>query len=457
MAQPPDPSKVTPHPAYEAPDIERPSSASPAEDDLHKQAAGRTAHDPYAAFRYPGFATYMFGWVLSVIGQQLQSAAISYEIYNRTGRTLSLAWIALVQALPVIVLALPAGQLADLLDRRRILIVTQCVACLASLGLTLLSAQQGAIPLIYLVLLIGSTASALGWPARSALLPQIVPEASFSNAITWNSSMFQVAAVIGQAITGFVILKHAWPAYLIDSLCAAGFAVSLMSLKFQFPAPKREPATLQSVAAGVKFVWATKIVLATITLDLFAVLLGGATYLMPVFARDVLHVGAIGYGGLRAAPAVGAFCMGMLIAHLPPMRRAGVTMLWAVTGFGVATILFGLSGHYWLSLAMLFLVGAFDNISVVVRHTLVQVLTPENMRGRVSAVNNVFVGASNELGGFESSVTAFLFGPIISVVGGGIGTILVVLAVAGIWPQVKAFGSLHDAHAEEPTPEPTIA
>jgi len=183
------------------------------------------------------------------------------------------------------------------------------------------------------------------------------------------------------------------------------------------------------------------------------VLLGGATYLLPIFARDVLHVGAVGFGWLRAAPAIGAFVMALFVAHLPPMKHAGRNLLLAVTGFGLATIVFGLSTSFLLSMAMLFLTGAFDNISVVVRHTLVQVLTPDSMRGRVSAVNNVFIGASNELGGFESGQTAQWFGPFWSVVGGGIGTILVVILVAAIWPQVRRFGSLADAKPiEEPEP-----
>jgi MFS family permease len=192
-------------------------------------------------------------------------------------------------------------------------------------------------------------------------------------------------------------------------------------------------------------VWRTKIILATITLDLFAVLLGGAVVLLPLVATDILHVGSVGYGWLRAAPAVGAFLMAISVAHLRPMKHAGRGMLWAVAGFGAATIVFGLSRNYWLSLAMLFLTGAFDNISVLVRHTLVQVLTPDNMRGRVSAVNNVFIGSSNHLGDFESGVTAWMFGVVGSIVLGGIGTILVVIAAALAWPEVRAFGSLKDA------------
>ncbi|HZZ44106.1 MAG TPA: MFS transporter, partial [Tepidisphaeraceae bacterium] len=212
-----------------------------------------------------------------------------------------------------------------------------------------------------------------------------------------------------------------------------------------------EPSTLkrilnfESLIAGIHFVFARPLLLATMTMDLFAVLLGGAVYLLPVFARDILHVGSFGYGLMRSAPAVGAFTMAMIVAHMPPMKKAGRNLLLSVIGFGAATIVFGLSRNFYLSLAMLALTGAFDNISVVVRHTLVQLLTPDEMRGRVSAVNQVFIGSSNELGGFESGTTAAWLGTVPSVVLGGIGTILVVLTIAWKWPQVRSFGSLHDA------------
>jgi hypothetical protein len=205
---------------------------------------------------------------------------------------------------------------------------------------------------------------------------------------------------------------------------------------------EHEEVTLRTLAAGVRFVRDTKIILATITLDLFAVLLGGATALLPMFAKDILHVGAAGFGWLRAAPPIGAVAMSFVIAHRKPMSQAGKALLMAVIGFGAATITFGLSQSFWLSLLMLLLAGAFDQISVVVRHTLVQVMTPDGLRGRVSAVNSVFIGASNELGAFESGMTAAIFGPVISVVGGGIGTIIVVLVVMVVWPEIRKFGAL---------------
>jgi MFS family permease len=302
---------------------------------------------------------------------------------------------------------------------------------------------------MYGVLFIIAITKAIGWAARSAMLPALVPPAVFANAVNWNSSAFQTSAMIGPALGGMIVRWNVPLAYIVAAVLGLVFAAMMLPLKIRYHPPKPEPATLASLAAGVRFVLDTKIILALITLDLFAVLLGGATYLLPIFATVYLHVGAVGFGWLRAGPALGAVLMGLLIAHLPPFKHAGRAMLWAVAGFGVATIVFGLSRNLWLSLAMLFLTGALDNISVLVRHTLVQVLTPDAMRGRVSAVNNIFIGASNELGGFESGVTARFFGTITSVVAGGIGTIVVVILVGLIWPQVRRFGSLTDAKADD--------
>ena len=232
-------------------------------------------------------------------------------------------------------------------------------------------------------------------------------------------------------------------------VCRILAVAAIFVLRCQSPIRSRAPVSLATLVAGIRYVWRTKLILATITLDLFAVLLGGATYLLPAIARDILHVGARGLGFLRSAEAIGAVSMAVLLAHLPPMRRAGRTLLWAVGGFGAATIIFGLSQWFWLSLAMMFLIGALDNISVVVRHTLVQMLTPDEMRGRVSAVNSVFIVASNDIGGLESGVTAWMFGLVRSVVVGGVGSILVVLAASRIWPQILSIGSLKEIGAAE--------
>jgi MFS family permease len=272
-----------------------------------------------------------------------------------------------------------------------------------------------------------------------------VPREAFANAVTWGSSNFEIGSMIGPAIAGVLIAQFGvGTVYALDALCSLAFIGFLLPIRIEQQLAQPARHAFSDLFAGLSFVWRTKVILATLTLDLFAVLLGGAIALLPIFAEQILHVGPVGLGWLRAAPAFGAMAMALTLTHLPPMRRAGVTLLWSVAGFGVATIVFGLSRSFWLSLAALALTGAFDNISVVVRHTLVQLRTPDPMRGRVSAVNNVFIGSSNELGAFESGITAALFGPVISVVGGGIGVLLVVLGVGWMWPEVRRIGALHD-------------
>jgi len=447
---------VPPTLAYEAPCPERPASGSPTEPMLEQESLPGPGHDPYAALRFRDFRVFQAGWMLAVIGSQMTSVAVAWEIFDRTGSKLALGWVAGIQAVPLVFLALPAGALADAWDRRRIIQVTTFFAALCSIGLAVVSYRPGSVPLIYLLLLLLSTAQTVGRPARWALLPQIIPGSVFSNAVTWNASVFQIASMTGPALAGVVIARslsryhNVAAAYAFDAACGLGFCTMIFALPrpaYARPAPAGDADTsvFKKLSAGVRFVWSRQIILATMTLDLFAVLLGGAVYLLPVFAKDILHVGSVGFGWLRAADAIGAFSMGMLIAHLPPMKRAGRSMLIAVAGFGLVTIVFGLSRNFWLSLAMLYLVGAFDNVSVVVRHSLVQILTPDSMRGRVSAVNNIFIGASNELGGMESGLTAAAFGPIASVVAGGIGTVLVVLAVAATWPEILRFGPLQPA------------
>jgi len=453
----------------EVPDTGRPASTGLTEWELEEQTPGGSqsaGHDPYSALRLPAYRRYAVGATLSNMGQQMQAAAIGWEVAIRSRQpALAISMVGLVGALPVILLALPAGHLADSLDRRKLTIATLLLAAICSAGLAVLSYRNAPLLPMYGVLLLSASMLAICGPARSSLLTQIVPMDLFSNAATWSSSCFQIASMAGPAIAGLIIsigtitLGHrSFPtlplAYVIDAGCGVCFAALLAGVGLRPAVRRGEPASVQTLLAGIHFVQQNKIILATITMDLFAVLLGGATYMLPLFATDVLHVGAAGFGWMRAAPAIGAFGMALVIAHLPPMKKAGRNLLLAVAGFGVATIVFGLSRSFPLSLVMLLLTGAFDNISVVVRSTLVQVLTPDSMRGRVSAVNNVFIGASNELGGFESGLAARMIGLIPSVVAGGIGTIVVVLSVAGVWPQVRKFGSLADA---KPVEEPVAA
>ncbi|MFI5273936.1 MAG: MFS transporter [Ktedonobacterales bacterium] len=402
------------------------------------------AHDAYSALRVGDFRLFLSANFLATLGEQMLAVAIGWELYVRTHSALALGLVGLVQVLPVIVLALPAGQLADRHDRRRIVLLTETVMALAALGLTALSAGRGPLPVFYLCLLVLGAALAFNNPANSSLVPQVVPEAAFRNAAAWSSSSWQLAAVIGPAlggaliaVTGYATLVYAFN--VVTCAVVIGLVAAIRSRRV-IVAP--ETASLASLGAGVAFVRRTPVILAAITLDLFAVLLGGAVTLMPIYALDILHVGATGLGLLRAATSVGAVTMALVVAHRPPFLRAGRTLLVAVAGFGIATVVFGVSRLFPLSLLMLLLMGALDNISVVIRSTLLLTRAPDEIRGRVYAVNGIFVGASNELGGFESGVAAALLGPVLAVVAGGVGTLVVVAAVALLWPEMRRLSKL---------------
>lgn len=379
----------------------------------------------------------------------MTGVAIGWELYERTNSALALGLVGLVQVLPVILLSLVAGHVADRFNRKRVVIYSRAVLVCCAIGLAVLSVQQGPIPLVYACLFLIGVSHAFGNPAASTLLPQTVPPEAFANAATWSSSSWQLASVLGPTLGGVLIaLTHsAAPIYVLDALCAVIYLVMLVLIRGREIARSTEAASLQSLLAGFRFIWNTKAIMAAITLDLFSVLFGGATALLPIYARDILQVGPGGLGWLRAAPSIGAVLMALAIVYFPPFRRAGMALLWAVAGFGVATIIFGLSTNFWLSLAMLALLGGLDNISVVVRGTLMLTRTPDEMRGRASAVNSVFISASNELGALESGIAAALLGPVLAVVTGGIGTLIVVAVVARIWPEIRQLGRLNEPTA----------
>lgn len=383
----------------------------------------------------------------------MQTVAIGWELYDRTNSALALGGVGLAQVLPMILLTLIAGDVADRRDRKLTMLLAVLLLTLCSLTLAVLSWSKGAVVLIYTCLVITGIARAFLKPASDALMWQLIPVSAFTNAATWNSSSFQLASVIGPALGGFgiALLKGATGVYVLAAIAGLMCLILTVAISKQQTIVSREPISLQALSAGAKFVWQNQLILAAITLDMFAVLLGGAIALLPIFAKDILHVGPLELGYLQAAPSIGALLMSVVLAYLPPLRKAGPALLWSVVGFGFATIIFGLSRWFWLSLLMLVLSGALDTISVVIRHTLVQIRTPDHLRGRVAAINNVFISASNELGGFESGLTAALFGPIISVVGGGIGTIVVVIAVAAIWPGIAKLGALQEYTTEKTT------
>ena len=405
-----------------------------------------TIHDPYRALRFRNFRLLFLGTFIASVGEQMVNVAIGWELYNRTGSSLALGFVGLVQIIPTLLLSLPAGYLADRFNRKRIVLITLLVIMLSSLGLTVLSFLHGPVLFIYACLLVFGIGVAFNNPASASLLPQTVPEHAYSSAATWSSSSWQLASVVGPALGGMVIAfsGSATPVYTLNAGAILIFTVliSLLRVRPREVSVVHSTTMFSSLLEGVNFMRRTQVLLAAISLDLFAVLLGGATTLLPVFAKDILHVGPAGLGWLRAAPSIGAICVAFCLAYLPPFKHAGRTLLLAVAGFGLATIVFGLSRFFWLSLLMLFLLGGFDNISVVIRSTLLLVRVPDAMRGRISAVDNIFVGASNELGGFESGLTAQLFGPTLSVVGGGVGTLIVVLLVALLSSEMRRLGRL---------------
>lgn len=406
--------------------------------------------DPYAALRIPAFRNFMGAFILSTFGSQIQTTAVGWAIYKKTGNVLDLGWIGLVLAIPMLLLSLPAGQLADLYSRKYLFLFMQICAMTCASGLMMLSWRYNNYPhfigVTYALLALSAIGGTLGRPGREALMARIVPNALFPNAVTWNSTAFELSAMLGPAIGGLIIwLSGAAAAYGVATGMFIVSVLLVLMLPDILPERKHNAAGVKELLAGLRFVFNTKLLLAAMTLDLFAVLFGGATFLLPVFASDVLHVGAFGFGWLRAAPSIGAVCMAMIVAHRPPLKNAGWALLLTVAGFGAATLVFGLSRNYALSFAMLLFTGVFDNISVYVRHSLVPLITPDHMRGRVSAVNQIFVGSSNELGGLESGLTAWAFGSAAaSVVLGGIMSILVVAAVAVGFPQVRKLKSLHD-------------
>ncbi|MEJ1930298.1 MFS transporter [Nostoc sp. NIES-2111] len=410
------------------------------------QSAEATQHDPFAALRFRDYRLFTLGRVLLSIGSQMQTVAIGWELYERTNSAMVLGGVGLAQVVPIIALTLIAGDIADRRSRKLTILLSVMLLILCSLALAVLSYTKGSVFLIYGCLVLIGIGRAFMKPASDAIMWQLIPVSAFTNAATWNSSSFQLASVAGPALggLGIAIFGSATGVYILAAIAALMCFIFMAVIKEKKVERTTEPISLKALAAGVKFIWDNQLIFAAITLDMFAVLLGGAVALLPVFAKDILQVGPVELGYLRAAPSIGAFIMAVTLAYLPPLRKAGPALLWSVVGFGVVTIIFGLSRWFWLSLIMLTLSGALDSISVVIRHTLVQIRTPDNLRGRVAAVNSVFISASNELGGFESGLAAALFGPVLSVVGGGIGTILVVIATATIWPGIAKLGSLQE-------------
>ncbi|MEI8022236.1 MAG: MFS transporter, partial [Schlesneria sp.] len=332
-------------------------------------------HDPYEAFRYVAYWQFAASYVLAIVGSQVLAATVQWDVYQKTKDPLAIGLVGLVGAIPVILLSLPAGHIADQFSRKRVLICTQIPLTLVPLTLALLHAwiHQG-VSLFTTLSLVSDNAVALTFarPTRASILPNLIPRSAYANAFAWTASLFETAALVGPAISGVLIAFGVKWSYLFAGFCLLGCLGITLFFPNDTPKPpeKREPGW-RAFSAGLRFVFGTPLLVAAMTLDLLAVLLGGATYLMPVFA-DHLGVGSIGYGLMRAAPALGAFVMAVVLAHRSHMSHAGRTLLWSVATFGAATIVFGLSQNFWLSLTMLALIGASDEISVVIRQTMVQ-------------------------------------------------------------------------------------
>jgi MFS family permease len=397
------------------------------------------------AFQYPNFRYYMTARLLATIASEMQAVAVGWQIYALTHRALDLGLVGLAQFLPGILLFLVAGQAADRFPRQRIL---QCAyvafAGISALLLALTLRGLTSVWPVYAALLLNGVVRAFNGPASQAFLPLVVPAEVFPSAVALGSGVFQGAMVVGPMIGGLVYGITGSPAPVYAGSVVACLCAMVLMGRIRVKAVQRPRGTVQpgELLDGLRYLWRAKMTLGAISLDMFAVLMGGAVALMPVFARDILKVGAAGLGLLRGAPGTGAVIMAFVLAHRPLKRHAGAIMLCCVAGFGACTVVFGLSRNVALSVATLVLLGACDMVSVIVRHTLVQISTPDEMRGRVSAVNMVFIGASNEVGQFESGVTAAWFGAVPAVVAGGLATILIVVLWARLFPELRSVNEL---------------
>ena len=372
------------------------------------------------------FMVFWCARIASGFAFQMLSVAVGWQIYAITGRALDLGLIGLVQFAPSLLLALPAGHLADQFNRRRIVAVCQFVEALgvAALALGSVTGVFGELQILAAVLVIG-VARAIESPARQALLPGLVPASVLGRALAVNSSAGQMAMIVGPALGGFIYIAGPAAVYTVSTVLYAAAVVFLWRLEYHHRPPRRQPASVRTLLAGVRYIRGHPVVLGALSLDLFAVLLGGATALLPIFAHDILHTGPWGLGLLRAAPAIGALGMSVWLAHHALKRHVGMIMFVSVACFGAATLVFALSTSLLLSMAALCALGAFDMISMVIRGALVQLETPDDMRGRVSSVNSIFINTSNQLGEFESGITAAWFGAVPAVLIGGFGTLIV--------------------------------
>src|SRR5882757_8111390 len=430
--------------------------------------------DYRSAFKSRDFRLYQAARLMVILGAEAQSVAVAWQVYALTHSALDLGYTGLALFLPGVFVMLAAGHAADRYDRRKIILLCYtlqacCTAALLWLSMSATALKGGRIWPIYAVLVGIGLGRAFSGPAASAMLPSLVPKEHFVNAVTWGATVFQIANMSGPAVGGILFtlplagVAARWNGapvvYGFTLLMLLGFIVLVSMIRAKMVMTDKRAFNMKTVLAGLEYVWQAKLLLGSISLDLFAVLLGGATALLPIFATDILHAGPRGLGLLRAMPSVGALVVSLIMVVKPIKRKAGATMLICVGIFGAATVVFGLSKSIWLSAATLVIVGASDMVSVVVRSSLLQLATPPEMRGRVSAVNWLFIGASNEFGEFESGVTAQWWGAVKAVVIGGIASMVVTTSAAGLFPQLRRADaltaeSLMGAERELSVPEP---
>lgn len=401
-------------------------------------------HDPFAALRIKEFLFFLNTRFFLTLAIQMQSVIVGWQIYNYTKDVLALGMIGLAEAIPFIIVSLFSGHVADTFNRKYIIVLftTLLIFCTStllyfSLDSSTVISTYGTFPIFIIIGFIGVIRGFLS-ASFPSFMSQIVPRTLYANSSTWNSTVWHVASIAGPAMAGFICAVSFSVAYEVNIVMIIISVISILFVRSKPIPPKEKTETLsESLSAGIKFVFKNQLILGALSLDLFAVLFGGAVGILPAIADKILHVGSVELGFLRAAPALGAVLMALIIAYKPLTHNAGRNLFLSIAGFGIATVLFAFSTNYYLSLFFLFLTGAFDNVSVVIRHTILQLSTPDNMRGRVSAVNSIFIGSSNEIGGFESGVAARFMGLMPSVAFGGCMTILIVAVTAKLAPKLR--------------------
>lgn len=406
----------------------------------------RARPDPYAPFRAPDFRRFIAMVFLTAVAQQAQGVAIGWEIYERTGSALALAWMGLAQFAPIALFFLPAGQVADRHDRRRVIAWSLAVWGVAAAVLAAAAHWQGHVGWIYAAIAGTGAGIVLNRAARDAMLPQLVMPAQLPQAVAWTMSLFQVALVAGPAIAGMLIALTggATAVYALNLLSLAASIGFVLAIAHRPAMQATRSGSWRELFGGVAHVWRTKVLLGTMSIDLFAVLVASATALLPIYAKDILQVGPTGLGWLAAAPAIGAALMALTQGYRRPWPHAGNAFLWSVAVFGAATIVFGLSTWFWLSMLALIVIGAADNVNAVIRQTVLQLQTPDELRGRVSAINRVFISSSNELGAFEAGLLASFTGPVFALVAGGCATLVILGAGMRLFPELRAMRRLGD-------------